>query len=180
MTNTTNNYGTTVVEFFKHNEAELQELISKKKDRYSKDSEGLFHKGMAANVDWVRQVPLEMALMELQHVLKDGFTIIKVVNEPLYLKAILRKPDNIIVAELPKLIELAQVEYDQARYEKNVAETARQISITVERKARDAAVAAAKAEAKRQTSDEQKALADLLRAYAKPTDIEAESLEVTA
>lgn len=173
MTNTNHTYGSTVVEFFKFNESELQLLVEKKQSQYYKDSQGLYHKGMAANVDWIKSAPLEMALMELQHVLKEGFTIIKVFNEPLDFRAVLRKPDEVIAAELPKVAELALEEYEQDRYHRNVAETARQVAISVERSERQAAAAAAKAADKKRSSDEQKALADLLRAYGEPAEVGA-------
>ena len=54
-----------------------------------------------------------------------------------------------------------------------MTETARQVAISVERTERQAAAAAAKAAEKKRTSDEQKALADLLRAYAEPAEVAA-------
>lgn len=173
MTNVTNTYGTTVVEFFKHNDTEYKQLLDKRTEQYHKSSEGLHYKGLAANVDWVRDTPLEVALIELQNILRDGFTIVKVVTQPLWFKAILRKPEDVIATELPKLAELALGEYEQDRYQRNVAETARQVAISVERSERQAAAAAAKAADKKRASDEQKALADLLSAYAEPTEVAA-------
>ncbi|WNC12089.1 hypothetical protein [Pseudomonas coleopterorum] len=174
MTNTINQYGTTVVEFFKFDSSEYQELLSKKEAQYNNRSEGLHYKGLAAHIDFVRHAPLELALIELQDTLKEGYSIIKASYDPLYFKALLKKPESMIAAELPKVAELAAEEYDQARYQRNVAETARQIEITVARKAREAAAAAEKVIAKQQASDADKALADLLRAYAKPAQVDAE------
>ncbi|MFG0852096.1 hypothetical protein ACF8R4_18510 [Pseudomonas sp. FYR_2] len=173
MTNVTNTYGTTVVEFFKYSDTEFKQLLDKRTEQYYKSSEGLHYKGLAANVDWVRDTPLEVALIELQHILRDGFTIVKVVTQPLWFKAILRKPEDVIATELPKLAEMALDEYEQDRYQRNVTETARQVAISVERTERQAAAAAAKAAEKKRTSDEQKALADLLRAYAEPAEVAA-------
>lgn len=173
MTNVTNTYGTTVVEFFKYSDTEYNQLLDKRTEQYHKSSEGLHYKGLAANVDWVRDTPLEVALIELQHILRDGFSIVKVVTQPLWFKAILRKPEDVIETELPKLAELALGEYEQDRYQRNVAETARQVAISVERSERQAAAAAAKAADKKRASDEQKALADLLSAYAEPTEVAA-------
>ena len=87
--------------------------------------------------------------------------------------AVLRKPDEVIAAELPKVAALALEEYEQDRYQRNVAETARQVAISVERSERQAAAAAAKAADKKRASDEQKALADLLRAYGEPAEVGA-------
>lgn len=173
MINTEHTYGTTVVEFFKYSDNEFQQLLDKRTDQYYKNSEGLHYKGLAANVDWVRDTPLEVALIELQHILRDGFTVVKVVTQPLWFKAILRKPEDVITGELPKVAELALGEYEQDRYQRNVAETARQVAISVERTERQAAAAAAKAAEKKRTSDEQKALADLLRAYGEPAEVAA-------
>jgi hypothetical protein len=173
MTTTERTYGTTVVEFFKHSDTEFQQLLDKRTEQYHKSSEGLHYKGLAANVDWVRDTPLEVALIELQHLLRDGFTIVKVVTQPLWFKAILRKPEDVITTELPKLAKLALDEYEQDRYQRNVAETSRQVAISVERSERQAAAAAAKAADKKRASDEQKALADLLRAYGEPAEVAA-------
>jgi len=172
--NTINQYGTTVVEFFKFEQSEYQEILSKRVTQYNTRSEGLHYRGAAANVDFVKHAPLEIALIELQDTLKKGYSIIKASYDPLYFKALLKKPESMIAAELPKIAELATEEYDQDRYQRNVTETARQIEITVARKAREAAAAAEKVIAKRQASEADKALADLLRAYAKPAQVDAE------
>lgn len=173
MTTTKFEYGTTVAEIFQHCDAELQELISKRTTRYNNNSEGLFNKDLGAHIDWVKHAPLEMSLIELQDVIKKGYTIVKVVTEALYFKAILRKPDEVIAAELPKLAELAKEEYEQARYDRNRVETARLVAIRVDESERAAAEAAAKAAAKRQVSEEQKALADLVKAHAKSAEVTA-------
>jgi len=47
------------------------------------------------------------------------------------------------------------------------------VAISVERSERQAAAAAAKAADKKRASDEQKALADLLRAYGEPAEVGA-------
>lgn len=170
---TTFEYSTTVAEIFPHSDEELQELINKRIARYNNNSEGLFYKDLGAHIDWVKHAPLEMSLIELQDVLKEGFTIVKVVTESLYFKAILRKSDEVIAAELPKVAELAREEYEETRYERNRAETARLVAIRVEESERAAAEAAAKVAAKRQVSEEQKALADLVKAHAKPAEVTA-------
>lgn len=167
---TTFQYGTTVAEIFPHSDAEMQELINKRTTRYNNNSEGLFYKAMGAHVDWVKHAPIEVSLIELQDVLKEGFTIVKVVTELLYFKAILRKPDEVIAAELPRVAELAREEYELDRYERNRVETARLVAIRVEQSELEAAEAAAAKAAKRQVSEEQKALAALVQAHAKQAD----------
>lgn len=170
---TTFDYGTTVAEIFPHSDDELQELINKRTTRYNNNSEGLFSQDMGAHCDWVKYAPLEISLIELQDVIKQGFTIIKVVTEVLYFKAILRKPDEVIAAELPKVAELARQEYELERYERNCVETARLIAINVEQSERAAEEAAARLAAKRQASEGQKALAELLKVHAKPAQVTA-------
>jgi hypothetical protein len=171
MTTTNIQYGTTVAEIFPHSDEELQELINKRTTRYNNNSEGLYYKAMGAHVDWVKHAPVEMSIIELQDVLKEGFTIIKVITDVLYFKAILRKPDDVIAAELLKVAELAREEYNLDRYERNRVETARLVAIRVEESERAAAEAAAKAAAKRQGTEEQKALADLLKVHNKPAQV---------
>jgi len=180
MTTTNFEYGVTVAEVFPHNDEELQELINKRTTRYNNNSEGLFYKDMGAHIDWVKHAPVEVSLIELQDVLKEGFTIVKVVTELLYFKAILRKPDEVIAAEIPKVAELAREEYELDRYERNRVETARLVAIRVEQSELEAAEAAAAKAAKRQVSEGQKALADLLKTHAKPADTEANTAEAAA
>ncbi|NBA95840.1 hypothetical protein [Pseudomonas sp. R5(2019)] len=169
MTNTTQyQYGKDVAEVFKHSEDELQALISKKEREYYERSEGLHFKGLAAHVDFVRYSPLEQSLPELQQFIQDGYTMGTIINRPLYLHVILRKPSSIIEAELPELTQQAEAEYAAERYQRNVVETQRLMEVTIARRAREAAAKAAEAAAKAQATEEKKALADLLAAYHKP------------
>lgn len=169
-------YGQKVVEFFKHDDAELQTLLDKEISLYNGRSEGLHYKGMAAHVDWVRHKPLELSLIELQDEWKKGFTIVKATSQALYLHVILRKPEKIIKAELADLSKTVTANYEKDRYERNVAETARQMEITIfAKRRREEAAAAAEAAAARavqQADEEASALADLLRAYATPAATE--------
>ncbi|MEG9624951.1 hypothetical protein [Pseudomonas guariconensis] len=172
MTNTTYSYGDKVVEFFKHNEAELQQLLDQRVARYNNNSEGLGYKEMAGNVDYVRHKPLEISLVELQEEILQGYRIVKANAESLFFKAILRKPEKVIKVELKKLEELVRAEYDRSRFDKNVLETARQIEITISiKRLKEEAKAAAELAARKaeqKETEEEEALADLLRAYAEP------------
>ncbi|MCE5978068.1 hypothetical protein [Pseudomonas sp. JR33AA] len=168
-------YGLDVVEFFKHDDAELQQLLDQRVIRYNSNSEGLSHKGMAANVDYVRHKPLEMSLIELQEEVLQGYRIVKANAESLFFKAILRKPEKVIKTELRKLEELVRTEYEQSRYERNAAETARQVELTISMQRRKAEAKAAAEQAAalaaQQASEEATALADLRRAYAEPAEV---------
>ena len=158
-------YGTKVIEFIQHSDEELQELIAKKEAQYYSRSEGLQYTGLAAYIDFNQHKPLEQSLIEMQGLIQQGYTIFKANYRNLFFECMLRKTDAMIAAELPKLTELAKEEYAELRYAANVAETARQMEITIEKRARDAAAAKAAAEAKHKADEEAFALADLLRAY---------------
>ncbi|EPJ2811748.1 hypothetical protein ACTHGN_004868 [Pseudomonas putida] len=175
MTDATYAYGDKVVEFFKHDDTELQQLLDQRVTRYNSNSEGLGYKGLAGNVDFVRHKPLEMSMIEMQDEIVQGYRIVKLNVEALFLKAILRKPEKVIKADLRRLKELVRAEYDQSRYERNVAETARQVEITISMQRRKAEAKAAAEQAAalaaQQASEEAAALADLRRAYAEPAEV---------
>jgi hypothetical protein len=50
-------YGEKVIEFFKHDEAELSQLIDQKAARYNANAQGLYFKDPAANIEWVCKKP---------------------------------------------------------------------------------------------------------------------------
>lgn len=175
MTDTTYTYGLDVIEFFKHDDTELQQLLDQRVVRYNSNSEGLGYKGLAGNVDFVRHKPLEMSVIELQDEILQGYRVVKLNVESLFFKAILRKPEKVIKADLRKLEELVRAEYDKSRYEKNAAETARQIELTISMQRRKAEAKAAAEQAAalaaQQASEEEAALADLRRAYTEPAEV---------
>lgn len=184
MTNPTYNYGDKVVEFFKADDEELQRLIDKAIARYHSNSEGLGYKEMASCIDFVRHKPLEMSLIELQEEILRGYRIVKANAESLFFKAILRKPEKVIKSELKKLEELARAEYERSRFNKNASETARQIEITISiKRGREEAKAAAELAARKaeqKETEEEEALADLLRTYAEPWQTQATIQEAAA
>ena len=159
-------YGTKVAEFIKHSDEALQELIAKKEAQYYSLTEGAHPNGLAANVDFWRNQTLKQSILELQDVIKQGYTLTDVRVDGFNFRAILRKSDEMIAAELPTLTELAKAEYAELRYAANVAEMQRQMALTIARRAREQAEAKAAAEAKHKADEEAFALADLLRAYA--------------
>lgn len=173
MTNTERSYGTTVAEIHPFDESAYQAILDKNTKHYNARSEGLHHKGMAANIDFITYKPLEMSLIEVQHVIRRGYSIVKAEAGTLWFKAILRKPEYIITQELDKLAKETFEKYESARYELNVSETARLIEENIfnARRAAEAVEAAklAKIVAKKEANEEHQALADVLAAYAQPT-----------
>jgi hypothetical protein len=99
-------------------------------------------------------------------------------NPPLDVFAVLRKPEKTIKAELLEVAKSARKEYDQSRFDLNLAETKRQVKLSVDqvKRAEDAAAAeaAAKAAAALNQDQEAAALADLLKAYATPVEATVE------
>lgn len=174
MTDTNYNYGVTVAEFFPYSEVELQAIFKEKEVKYFRHCTSPAYPQLGVNVDWHSDKPLSQALNELSVWLLQGYTVATALNRPLYLKVQLRKPNAIIESDLAELAEDAKAEYQVSRYQRNVAETQRQVAITVEQSARRAEAAAAKQVAKRQATEEEKALADILNAYAKPAQADAE------
>lgn len=170
---TTHVYGTDVLEFFLHDDAELQELIDKAERQYFSRSEGLHHKGLAAYIDFNRDKPLRESLIDMEEFTQQGYKIHMVDYRPLLFTCTLRKPAHIIEAELPKLTELAKEEYAELRYASNVAETAKQLEISVTRRAQEAAEAVAKAAAEHKAAEHKAALEELLRAHSRASKAKA-------
>ena len=173
MTNSAYIYGEKVAEFFKHDSVELQELLDRHLTRYYSNSEGLHYPSMAGNVDFIRHKPLELSLMDLQDEILKGYKIVKITVQALYFKAIMKKPEKLIKAELRNLEEQVRAQYDKNRYERNALETSRQIDITLSiKRRREEAKAAAGLEAALTAlqASEEAALADLLREYSTPVE----------
>lgn len=162
-------YGTTLVEFFKHSDDDLQQLIKTQEARYFRHCESLAYPQLGVNVDWLSEKVMVQALNDLTEMLLKGYTVAaSTANAPLYLKLQLRKPQSLIDADLIKLSEQAKLHYDKDRHALNVAEQARQVDIGVARQMRDAEAKAAKAAADILATAQEVALADLLAAYSKP------------
>ncbi|HGY9618453.1 TPA: hypothetical protein ACOJNU_000518 [Pseudomonas putida] len=172
-------YGVNVVEIYPHSDDDLQKLIAAKQDSYNRGSETLHYKDKAAHVHWQCNKPLELAVKDLFKEMTKGYELIKMAwTPPLDFFAVLRKPEKTIKAELLEVVKLARKEYDQSRFELNMAETERQVKFSVDqvKRAKEAAVAeeAAKAAAALKQVQEAAALADLLKAYAAPAEATAE------
>lgn len=178
MTSTTNAYGNEVIEFHLFSEEEFQTLLNKRTHQYNTRSEGLHYKDNAGNVDFLRFAPLELALIELQDVLKEGFTIVKASYETLYFKAILRKPEKTITAELAKLSANTKEEYEASRWERNRAETAQKLEAAIANSRREteaaAAAVAAKQAVKQAATEKQNAMEVLKAALSQPAQAEVE------
>lgn len=161
-------YDTEVIEFIKHDDNALQELIEQRTIEYYRHCMSPAYPALGVNVDWFSEKLLTEALNDLGDWYRQGYTVATSFSRPLYLKVQLKKPQAIIDTDLIEIAKQAKIYYIASRYEQNVAEMRRQMDITISRRAREAAVTAAKAEAEHHVSEEAFALADLLAAYAKP------------
>jgi hypothetical protein len=177
MTNENYIYGDTVVEFHPFDEGEYQTLLSQNVGQYNRWSEGLHYQNKAVHVDFVRYMPLELALIELQDFILKGYSIVKANAESLFFKAILRKPEEAVAVELLNLAKTTREEYEKARFERNQIQTAKALEETLfnKRRAAEAETAAklAKAVAKQEATEVQTALAELLAMHAQPAEVAA-------
>ena len=173
----THEYGKTVAEVFKHSDEELQELIKQKEVAYFRHCMSPAYPELGVNVDFSSEKPLTDALNELAGWFVQGYTIATSFNRPLYLKVQLKKPEVIVNADLIEIAKQAEIEYATSRYARNVAESQRLMQHMIERRAREQATAAAKAAVEHQAKEEEFALADLLRAYAKPVKAKAQKAD---
>ncbi|WP_447766239.1 hypothetical protein [Pseudomonas reinekei] len=162
---TTIKYGLDAIEFYPHSDEELQELVKRKEVAYFRNCQSPAYPDLGVNVAWVSEEPLTPALNELTGWLLQGYTVATSLCKPLYLSLQLKKPADIIDTDLLELAEEAKGEYAASRYARNVAETKRQIEISVARRAREHESAVAKVAAEYQATEEARALADLQRAY---------------
>ncbi|NUU34753.1 hypothetical protein [Pseudomonas sp. C2B4] len=175
------NYGTEVVEFFKHDDEALRKFIAQREVDYFRSSESLLHPQLGVQVSWSSDQPMGVALKDLTELLLKGYKVVTAYSKPLDFNVQLRKPDSVIDSDLIKIVEQAKADYTEERYVRNVDETKRQIAFTVAREMREAETAAAKATADRLTTIQDNALADLLAAYSKPTKPKSKKVDaVTA
>lgn len=158
-------YGIDTIEFYLHSDEELQELIKRKEVAYFRHCMSPAYPELGVNLFWSSEQPLTQALNELAGWFAQGYIVATSFSKPLYLSVQLKKPATIIDSDLLELAELAKAEYSANRYARNVEETKRQIAISVERRTREHAAAAAKVAAEHQETEEALALADLQRAY---------------
>lgn len=158
-------YGKAVAEVFKHSDEDLQKLIKQREVAYFRHCMSPAYPELGVNVDFSSEKPLTEALNELAGWFVQGYTVATSFNAPLYLKVQLKKPAAIVDADLIEIVKQAEIGYTASRYARNVAETQRLMQHMIERRAREHAAAAAKAEAELQVSEEEFALADLLAAY---------------
>lgn len=158
-------YGKSVVEVFKHSDEELQKLIKQKEVAYFRHCMTPAYPELGVNVAWTSEEPLTQALNELAGWFVQGYTVATSLCRPLYFSVQLKKPATIVDVDLLEVADHAKVEYAANRYARNVEETKRQIAISVERRTREHAAAAAKVVEQQQATEEARALADLLSAY---------------
>ncbi|WP_448694983.1 hypothetical protein [Pseudomonas moraviensis] len=172
------NYGFEVVEFFKHDDNELQKLVAEREEDYFRRSESLLHPETGVQISWSSNQPMAAALKELTELLLQGYTVVTAYAKPLDFNVQLRKPNSLIDSNLINIRDQAKADYDEERYTRNVAEMRRQMDFTIAKRARDAAAVAAKTAEKHRVSEDEFALADLLKAYAPTKSKTAKSIEV--
>jgi len=172
------NYGIDVVEFFKHDDDALQKLIVEREVDYFRRSESLLHPKTGVHISWSSNQPMASALKELTELLLQGYTVVTAYSKPLDFNIQLRKPDSLIDSDLINITDQAKADYDEERYTRNVAEMRRQMDITIAKRARDAAAVAAKTAEEHRASEEEFALADLLKAYAPTKPKTTKTVEV--
>lgn len=173
-------YGTEVVEIYKHNGEELQDLIKQKEVQYFRHCESPAYPQLGVNIKWISDKPLAQALNDLTAWLHQGYTVATALHRPLDLSVQLKKPQSIIDIELKQLAKQADAEYTADRYARNAIETSRQIAFTVAREMREAEAAAAKAAADQLAAIQGAALADLLDAYSKPAKPKGKKIDEVA
>lgn len=145
------NYGVDVIEFFQHNDNELQEVIKKAEDNYYGSVKSpLEINRLAASLHFHRS-PLAVALPELIQLVQDGYTIRNdrfIGMQGALLDVTLSIPQAQIDKDLIAVHANAAAAYEADRYNRNKIETEYQIGVTLARNARDAEKAAqAKADA---------------------------------
>ena len=166
-------YGIDVVEFYQHSEEELQQFIKKREVQYFRHCESPAYPQLGVNVQWFSEKPLTQALTELTEFLLKGYTVADALNRPLYFRVQLKKPADMIDADLVIVAQEAAEQYQADRLQRNVSETERQVAISKERFARDARIKLEKAAEKAEKAAHESALADLLKAYEKTAKTEA-------
>jgi len=165
---TKHKYGIDVAEFFTHDAEELQKLVDQRTAQYYRHSQSPAHPQLGAHVDWFSDKPLTYALNDMLEWTNKGYVIAGAFNQPLYLKVQLKKPQAEIDADLVVLAKEVAEAYADSRYARNVAETARQVEITLACEIREQEAAAAKALADKVEAARQKAHAALIAEYNKP------------
>lgn len=163
------NYGDTVIQFFTHDDNELQEAIQKAEDNYYGSVKSpLEINRLAASLHFHRS-PLPVALPELIQLVQDGYTIR---NDRFIgmnggaLDVTLSLPQEQIEADLVLVHAKAVADYDAARYERNRVETDYQISVSLARAQRDEEKKQLAAAERAANKARAQALDDLRQAYA--------------
>lgn len=158
---------TSVIEFFQHDEAELQDRIQVAEDIYYQLVAN-YDNQLAANIRF-HESPFPVALNKLLAYHDAGY----IVKEDRFcglqggtVDLTLTKPKAEIDRDLAQVHKRATDEYHADRYARNVLEQERQLAISIDRARRDADKARAAAEQAELEAQRQRALADLKAAYA--------------
>ncbi|MHC5347474.1 hypothetical protein [Metapseudomonas furukawaii] len=160
---------TDVIQFFEYDDAELQSRIESAEREYFVRTEGLVYKGCAANIEFKRYGALADTLEELYALLSRGYSVCRdryASAHGLDFEVTLRKPDDVIKSDLDAIHAQAEQLYRADLLARNLAEEQRQLSISMDRIARDAEKARLAAEQAAAEKLRAKALQELREAYA--------------
>ncbi|MCE4069656.1 MULTISPECIES: hypothetical protein [Pseudomonas] len=162
-------YGDSAIEFFPHDDNELQELIQKAENNYySSIRSPIEVDKLSANISFTKG-PLTAALPELIQLVQDGYTIRTdkyIGMQGGLLDVTLSIPQAQIDKDLIAVHADATEAYEADRYKRNQTETEYQISVTLARAARDEEKKQAAAAERAAHKARQQALDDLRQAYA--------------
>ena len=162
-------YGLDVIEFYPHDENELQEFIQRSEDTYYNAVKSLIETDKLAASIQFHSGPLPVALSKLISLVQAGYTI----REDRYigmhggaLDVTLSIPQEQIDLDLVRIHAQAFNDYEASRFERNRVETDYQVSVTLARAQRDEEKRLAAAAERAAAKARQAALNDLRSAYA--------------
>lgn len=162
-------YGLDVIEFYPHDENELQEFIQRSEDTYYNAVKSLIETDKLAASIQFHSGPLPVALSKLISLVQAGYTI----REDRYigmhggaLDVTLSIPQEQIDLDLVRIHAQAFDDYEASRFERNRVETEYQVSVTLARAQRDEEKRLAAAAERAAAKARQAALDDLRSVYA--------------
>lgn len=162
-------YGDSVIEFFQHDDNELQEAIQRAEDIYYGAVKTPAETDKLAASIYFSCDLLAVAIPKLIELTQSGYSLRTdrhIGMNGIALTCTLTLPQKQIEKDLIKVHAAAVESYKLQRWMKNSDETKRQLQISADRKQRDKEKALAAAEQKRLAEEMEQALEDLRQAYA--------------
>lgn len=166
---TKHTYGTEVIEFFQHDDNELQEAIQRAEDTYYGAVKTPAETDKLAASIYFNCDLLAVAIPKIIELVQSGYTLRAdrhIGMNGIALTCTLTLPQKQIEEDLIKVHTQATDKYEGDRLAKNLAEQDRQVNISLEKARRDAEKKAAAAELKAAEVAREKALSELRAAYA--------------